>query len=129
MTKSLKVNLFFVTMPIKEYLYLFNLKDKKAIENICANQYDLVLIGNEINCGSFRIYNSVKKQKVFNIIGWLKEEFKENFGFMLEVFKYGVPQHGDIAFGYDRIIVIPRGLKSITNKCHCFTENCKYLSY
>jgi len=37
MTKSLKVNLFFVTMPIKEYLYLFNLKDKKAIENICAN--------------------------------------------------------------------------------------------
>lgn len=101
------------TMPREEHLHLLDSKDREAIESIRANCYDLVLNGNEIGSGSLRIYNSEIQQKVFNIIGLSEEESREKFGFMLEAFKYGAPPHGGIAFGYDRIIAILRGLKSI----------------
>lgn len=101
------------TMPKEEHLSLLNSRDREAIESIRANCYDLVLNGNEIGSGSLRIYKSEIQQKVFDIIGLSEEESKEKFGFMLEAFKYGAPPHGGIAFGYDRIIAILRGLKSI----------------
>jgi aspartyl-tRNA synthetase len=101
------------TMPKDEHLYLLDSKDRENIESIRANCYDLVLNGNEIGSGSLRIYNSEIQQKVFNIIGLSEAESREKFGFMLDAFKYGAPPHGGIAFGYDRIIAILRGLKSI----------------
>lgn len=101
------------TMPRDEHLFLLDSKDRESIESIRANCYDLVLNGNEIGSGSLRIYKSEIQQKIFDIIGLSEEESKEKFGFMIEAFKYGAPPHGGIAFGYDRIIAILRGLKSI----------------
>ncbi|MGB9696639.1 MAG: aspartate--tRNA ligase [Ignavibacteria bacterium] len=101
------------TMPKDDHLHLLDSKDRESIESIRANCYDLVLNGSEIGSGSLRIYNSEIQQKVFNIVGLSEEESREKFGFMLEAFKYGAPPHGGIAFGYDRIIAILRGLKSI----------------
>lgn len=101
------------TMPKPEYLHLLDSKDKKEIESIRANCYDLVLNGNEIGSGSIRINVSDIQKKVFNIIGLSDEEANEKFGFLLKAFRYGAPPHGGVAFGFDRIIAILRGIKSI----------------
>jgi aspartyl-tRNA synthetase len=101
------------TMPKPEYLHLLDSKDKNEIESIRANCYDLVLNGNEIGSGSIRINVSDIQKKVFNIIGLSDEEANEKFGFLLKAFKYGAPPHGGVAFGFDRIIAILRGIKSI----------------
>jgi len=101
------------TMPKPEYLHLLDSKDKKEIESIRANCYDLVLNGNEIGSGSIRINVSDIQKKVFNIVGLTDEEANEKFGFLLKAFKFGAPPHGGVAFGFDRIIAILRGIKSI----------------
>ena len=69
--------------------------------------------GIEIGSGSIRINVSDIQKKVFNIVGMSDEEANEKFGFLLKAFKYGAPPHGGIAFGYDRIIAVLRGIKSI----------------
>lgn len=101
------------TSPKPEYLHLLDSKAKEDIESIRANCYDLVLNGIEIGSGSIRINVSDVQRKVFNIIGLSDEEANEKFGYLLRAFKYGAPPHGGVAFGYDRIIAILRGIKSI----------------
>ena len=101
------------TMPKDEFIPLLDSRKKEDIESIRAECYDLVLNGNELGSGSIRIHTPEIQKKVFNIIGLSDEEAKEKFGFMLEAFRYGAPPHGGVAFGFDRIIAILCGIKSI----------------
>lgn len=78
----------------------------KNIESILAFQYDLVLNGYEIAGGSIRTHEPEVLEKVFEVLGHSKKEIKENFGHMLEAFTYGVPPHGGIAGGVDRLLAI-----------------------
>ncbi|WXR61274.1 aspartate--tRNA ligase [Peptostreptococcaceae bacterium AGR-M142] len=71
-----------------------------------AKAYDLVLNGYELGGGSIRIFNSELQSKMFNLLGFSEEEAYEKFGFLLNAFKYGVPPHGGIAFGLDRLIML-----------------------
>ncbi len=94
------------TMPqvqdVKEFKKMF----KKNPLEILAYQYDFILNGVEIGGGSIRIHNPELLQAVFEALGHSKEKVKENFGHMLEAFKYGVPPHGGIAPGLDRFIMV-----------------------
>ncbi len=101
------------TSPKDEHLSLLDSQDRKSLESIRAVCYDLVLNGNEIGSGSMRIYKPEIQRKVFKIIGLSEDEAEKKFGFLTEAFKYGAPPHGGIAFGFDRIIAILCGLKSI----------------
>ncbi len=101
------------TSPKDEFIHLLDSKDRKEIESIRANCYDLVYNGNELGSGSIRIHDSETQKKVFRIIGLTDEEAAEKFGFILEAFKYGAPPHGGVAFGFDRIVAMLYGTKSI----------------
>ncbi len=79
---------------------------KKEPEKILADQYDLVLNGYEVGGGSLRIYQPQLLEAVFEFLGHSKEEIKKKFGHLLEAFSYGVPPHGGIALGLDRLIMI-----------------------
>lgn len=103
------------TSPKDEYIGFLNSKDRNEIESIRANAYDLVLNGNEVSGGSIRIHKSEIQKKIFDIIGLSDDEAKLKFGFILEAFKYGAPPHGGVAVGFDRVIAILCGLKSITD--------------
>ncbi|MCX6722629.1 MAG: aspartate--tRNA ligase, partial [Candidatus Staskawiczbacteria bacterium] len=83
-----------------------DLLEKKNVEKILTSQYDIVLNGSEIGGGSIRNHRPEALEKVFEIMGYKKEVIKENFGHMLEAFKYGTPPHGGIAPGIDRIVSI-----------------------
>ncbi len=78
-----------------------------------AKAYDLVLNGTEIGGGSIRIYQKEIQEKMFNILGFSTEQAYERFGFMLEAFKYGVPPHGGVAYGLDRLAMLLTGADSI----------------
>ena len=80
---------------------------------IKAKAYDMVLNGTEIGGGSIRIYNRAVQERVFNAIGFSKEEAISKFGFMLEAFEYGTPPHGGMAFGLDRLIMLMAKRSSI----------------
>lgn len=79
-------------------------KIKKEPENIMAHQYDLVLNGYEIGGGSTRIIDLKLLTAVFEVLGHSKKETKEKFANYYEAFKYGVPPHGGIALGLDRLL-------------------------
>ncbi|MBT2582388.1 aspartate--tRNA ligase [Planococcus sp. ISL-109] len=93
------------TMPFEEDL------DKLSSEpqNVRAQAYDLVLNGYELGGGSARIYRRDIQEKMFEVLGFSKEEATEQFGFLLEAFEYGTPPHGGIAFGLDRLVMILAG--------------------
>lgn len=74
-----------------------------------ANAYDLVLNGNEIGGGSVRIYNKELQSKMFDLLGFSKEEAENQFGFLMNAFKYGAPPHAGLAFGFDRLVAILDG--------------------
>lgn len=78
-----------------------------------AKAYDIVLNGNEIGGGSIRIHQRDIQEKMFSALGFTKEEAYERFGFLLNAFKYGVPPHGGLAYGLDRIVMLMTGSDSI----------------
>ena len=76
--------------------------DTDELEKIKTDSYDIVLNGYEIGGGSIRIHDEQLQEKVFEKLGFTSEELAEQFGFFLEILKYGVPPHGGLAFGVDR---------------------------
>ena len=78
-----------------------------------ANAYDLVINGVEIGGGSIRIHDSSVQKLMFRVLGFTDEEANEQFGFIINAFKYGAPPHGGIAFGFDRWVALFGGQDSI----------------
>ncbi len=78
-----------------------------------ANAHDLVLNGNEIGGGSIRIHDSKLQNKMFSLLGFSEKKSKEQFGFLIDAFKYGAPPHGGIAIGLDRLVAILGGSETI----------------
>jgi aspartyl-tRNA synthetase len=74
-----------------------------------ANAYDLVLNGNEIGGGSIRIFDKNLQARMFDLLGFSPEEAQNQFGFLMDAFKYGAPPHGGLAFGFDRLVAILDG--------------------
>ena len=97
------------TSPMDEDLHLLETDPSKAR----AKAYDIVLNGTELGGGSIRIHNSEIQSKMFELLGFAKEEAEERFGFLLEAFKYGVPPHGGLAYGLDRLVMLMVGEESI----------------
>lgn len=81
--------------------------------SVRAQAYDIVLNGNEIGGGSVRIHQNDIQEKMFEVLGFTKEEAREQFSFLLEAFKYGVPPHAGLAYGLDRLAMIMAGADSI----------------
>ena len=84
-----------------------------APERVHAKHYDMVCNGCELSSGSIRIHNRELQEKVFNLLGYSKEEVKKRFGYLLEAFEYGAPPHGGIAPGIDRVVMLLAGAESI----------------
>jgi aspartyl-tRNA synthetase len=78
-----------------------------------ANAYDLVINGTEIGGGSVRIHDAMVQKLMFRVLGFSEDEANEQFGFLLNAFKYGAPPHGGIAFGFDRWVALFGGQDSI----------------
>ncbi|WP_145241891.1 aspartate--tRNA ligase [Staphylococcus argensis] len=78
-------------------------------ENAQANAYDIVLNGYELGGGSIRIHNEDLQAKMFEVLGFTEEQAREQFGFLLDAFKYGAPPHGGIALGLDRLVMVLTG--------------------
>ncbi|HDP2941955.1 TPA: aspartate--tRNA ligase [Staphylococcus aureus] len=77
-----------------------------APEEAEANAYDIVLNGYELGGGSIRIHDGELQEKMFEVLGFAKEQAQEQFGFLLDAFKYGAPPHGGIALGLDRLVML-----------------------
>jgi len=90
------------TMPMDEDLHLLECEPG----NVRAKAYDIILNGTEIGGGSVRIFNPGIQSKMFEILGFTKEQADEQFGFLLRAFKYGVPPHAGLAYGFDRLIML-----------------------
>ena len=90
------------TMPVEEDLPLLDTDPGK----VRAKAYDITLNGTEIGGGSVRIYQSDVQEKMFEVLGFSKEDAYERFGFLLNAFKYGVPPHAGLAYGLDRLIML-----------------------
>ncbi|MEG2337889.1 MAG: aspartate--tRNA ligase [Clostridium sp.] len=97
------------TMPMEEDLELLDTCREKAR----AKAYDIVLNGEEIGGGSIRIHDSIIQEKMFEALGFTKEEAYDKFGFLLEAFKYGTPVHGGLAYGLDRLVMFLTGTENI----------------
>ncbi|MBM7796827.1 aspartate--tRNA ligase [Pseudoglutamicibacter cumminsii] len=97
------------TAPKPEFLDTFDTDPGSAL----TNAYDIVCNGNEIGGGSIRIHRRDVQERVFKIMGVDEKTQQEQFGFLLEGFKYGAPPHGGIAFGWDRVVSLLAGETSI----------------
>ncbi len=82
-------------------------------EKVRAKAYDIILNGCELGGGSIRIFNTELQQKMFEILGFSRDEAWERFGFLMEAFRYGTPPHGGMAYGLDRFIMLLAGCGSI----------------
>ena len=90
------------TMPMEEDLHLIDTEPGK----VRAKAYDIVLNGTELGGGSVRIFNNEIQNKMFEVLGFTKEQAEEQFGFLLNAFKYGVPPHAGLAYGLDRLVML-----------------------
>jgi aspartyl-tRNA synthetase len=97
------------TSPKSEYMDQVD----TAPESIKASAYDMVINGVEIGGGSIRIHKRALQSKMFDALGFTKEEAAAQFGFLLGAFEYGAPPHGGIAFGLDRLCSLFGGAESI----------------
>merc|ERR1712032_1093400 len=89
-------------------------KDQK-LNDVRANAYDMVINGVEVGGGSIRIHNRALQEKVFEVLGFTKQEAQDQFGFLMSAFEYGAPPHGGLAFGLDRLCTILGGQTTIRN--------------
>ena len=90
------------TMPMDEDLELLDTDPGK----VRAKAYDIVLNGTELGGGSVRIFQSDVQEKMFEVLGFSKEQAYDRFGFLLNAFKYGVPPHAGLAYGLDRLAML-----------------------
>ena len=90
------------TMPMEEDIALIDSEPGK----VRAKAYDIVLNGNEIGGGSVRIFQDDIQEKMFEALGFTKEQAHSQFGFLLDAFKYGVPPHAGLAYGLDRLVML-----------------------
>jgi len=97
------------TSPLKEDIELLTTDPGKAR----ADAYDMVINGVEIGGGSIRIYDRLLQERMFEVLGFTAQEAKEQFGFLLDAFRYGAPPHGGVAFGFDRWCALFGGQDSI----------------
>ncbi|HIS07695.1 MAG TPA: aspartate--tRNA ligase [Candidatus Choladocola avistercoris] len=97
------------TMPMDEDLDKID-TDPGAVR---AKAYDIVLNGTELGGGSVRIHQADIQEKMFEVLGFTKEQAQERFGFLLDAFKYGVPPHAGLAYGFDRLMMLMTGADSI----------------
>ena len=97
------------TMPMEEDL------DKLDTEPgaVRAKAYDIVLNGTELGGGSVRLFQADVQEKMFEVLGFTKEQAQERFGFLLDAFQYGVPPHAGLAYGFDRLMMLMTGADSI----------------
>ena len=91
-------------------------------EAVRADAYDMVCNGIEVGGGSIRIHDAQLQAKMFEILGFTPERAQEQFGFLMNAFKYGAPPHGGLAYGLDRWVSIFAGLDSIRD-CIAFPKN------
>ncbi len=101
------------TSPKPEDLEKFYSDKKEDLEQVNANAYDFVLNGTEVGGGSIRIHDSKVQERMFQVLGFSKEDADYKFGFMINAFKYGAPPHGGIAFGFDRFCSLFGGQETI----------------
>lgn len=105
------------TLPSRDKLDIFMNADHKdpngPLKNLTAEAYDIVCNGYEIGGGSIRIYDQAVQDRMFKVLGFSPEEVKNQFGFFIDALKYGVPPHGGLAFGLDRLIMMLTGTDSI----------------
>jgi aspartyl-tRNA synthetase len=97
------------TSPKPEDLHLINTEPGK----VRANAYDLAMNGVELGGGSIRIHDRDLQSRMFDLLGFSKEEAQEQFGFLMSAFEYGAPPHGGLAFGLDRLVATMGGSESI----------------
>lgn len=97
------------TMPMEEDLQYIDTDPGR----VRAKAYDIVLNGCEIGGGSVRIHQNDIQEKMFECLGFTKEQAQEQFSFLLNAFKYGVPPHAGLAYGLDRVVMLMLGLDSI----------------
>ena len=93
-----------------------------APEKVLADAYDMVCNGVEVGGGSIRIHDAVLQAKIFEILGFTPEKAQEQFGFLMNAFKFGAPPHGGLAYGLDRWVSLFAGLDSIRD-CIAFPKN------
>ena len=93
-----------------------------APEKVCADAYDMVCNGIEVGGGSIRIHDAKLQAKIFDVLGFTPGKAQEQFGFLINAFKYGAPPHGGLAYGLDRWVSIFAGLDSIRD-CIAFPKN------
>ena len=97
------------TMPMDEDIPLLTTEPQK----VRAKAYDMIFNGNEVGGGSLRIFNTELQQQMFEALGFTKEEAWEQFGFLMNAFRYGTPPHGGMAYGLDRLVMLLAGRDSI----------------
>ena len=101
------------TAPKPEDMEKFFSNKKEDLEQVNANAYDFVLNGTEVGGGSIRIHDSKIQERMFEVLGFSKEDVDYRFGFIINAFKYGAPPHGGIAFGFDRFCSLFGGQETI----------------
>ena len=106
------------TMPNPDDLHLLD----EHPEKVRAKAYDFVCNGIEVGGGSIRIHDTELQAKMFEVLGFTPKQAEEQFGFLMNAFKYGAPPHAGLAFGLDRFVSIMAGLDSIRD-CIAFPKN------